>query len=439
MTELTVLPVVHAVAELPPRGETPERVALGMWLASLVAVVGPLFGLVAAVLCLWGHGFSWVDLGLLLGMYALTGLGITVGYHRLFTHRSFETNRLVQFLLGVFASMAVEGPLLKWVAMHRRHHQNSDQPDDPHSPYHQGRGVLGLLRGGWHAHLGWVFGPDPPDLDRYVKDLRRSSLLRTVSALFPLWVAIGLLIPAVLGGLLTGTWTGALFGLIWGGLARISLVHHVTWSINSVCHLWGQRPYPNNDQSRDNFVFGVLGLGEGWHNTHHAFPTSARHGLRWWQLDASYGVIRVLALLGLAWNVKVPGKQAQAAQRTGSHEPEVGEPRSERCIMTHELLKNPPSQDTAEREPVVPEREPGNRPDGEPGNQRLPPHAEKPPGRREGVVSDPDFRGPGDEAAPTTPGGPDGPPGNGTFPPNTYPPGRREGVVSDPDRCGAGT
>jgi stearoyl-CoA desaturase (Delta-9 desaturase) len=294
------------------------RISLGMWLASLVAVVVPLLGLVAAVLFLWGRGFSWVDLGLLLGMYALTAFGITVGYHRLFTHRSFETNRVIQFLLGVFGSMAVEGPLLKWVAMHRRHHQHSDKPDDPHSPYHQGRGILGLLRGVWHAHLGWVFDPDPPDLDRYVKDLRQSGRLCTVSALFLLWVAIGLLIPAVLGGLLTGSWTGALFGLVWGGLVRIFLVHHVTWSINSVCHLWGQRPYRSNDQSRDNFVFGVLGLGEGWHNTHHAFPTSARHGLRWWQIDVSYWVIRVLALLGLAWNVKVPGKQAQAARRRTS-------------------------------------------------------------------------------------------------------------------------
>jgi stearoyl-CoA desaturase (delta-9 desaturase) len=289
---------------------------MGMRVASLLAVIVPFLGLVAAVVFLWGWGFSWVDLGLLLGMYILTAVGITVGYHRLFTHRAFETTPVVQLLLGAIGSMAVEGPLLKWVAMHRRHHQHSDKPDDPHSPHHQGKGLLGLLRGAWHAHLGWVFDRDPPNLDRYVKDLRQSGLLRMVSRLFPVWVAVGLLLPAVLGGLLTGTWTGPLFGLLWGGLVRIFLVHHVTWSINSVCHLWGRRPYRSNDQSRNNFVFGVLGLGEGWHNTHHAFPTSARHGLRWWQVDASYGFIRALALLGLAWNVKVPEKQAQAAQRT---------------------------------------------------------------------------------------------------------------------------
>src|SRR5207244_5755041 len=210
MTELTVLPVPPPVAEVPSRAEPSVPISQGMWLANLGAVIVPLLGLVAAVFFLWGRGFRWVDLGLLLGMYILTGLGITVGYHRLFTHRSFETNRVVQFLLAVFGSMAVAGPLLKWVAMHRRHHQHSDQPDDPHSPYHQGRGVLGLLRGLWHAHLGWILEAEPPPLDRYLRDLRQSSMLRTVSALSFLWVAIGLLIPAILGGLLTGPWTGAL-------------------------------------------------------------------------------------------------------------------------------------------------------------------------------------------------------------------------------------
>lgn len=361
MQESTILPDPHLAAERQPQGVLPERISLGLWLASLVAVVAPLLGLTSAVLFLWGRGFSWVDLGLLLGMYVLTALGITVGYHRLFTHRSFETNCVVQLLLGVLGSMAVEGPLLKWVAMHRRHHQHSDQPGDPHSPHHQGRGVLGLLRGIWHAHLGWVFDPDPPDLNRYVKDLRQSSMLRIVSALFPLWVALGLLIPSVLGGVLTGTWTGALFGLIWGGLARISLVHHVTWSINSVCHLWGQRPYRSDDQSRDNFVFGVLGLGEGWHNTHHAFPTSACHGLRWWQIDVSYRVIRVLALLGLAWNVKIPGKLAQAAQRAGRHVPEVGQQRGEKRITTLEDLENTPSLCTDEPKRTALKQESGNR------------------------------------------------------------------------------
>jgi stearoyl-CoA desaturase (delta-9 desaturase) len=171
-----------------------------------------------------------------------------------------------------------------------------------------------MLRGLWHAHVGWLFRPAPPDLPHYVKDLRQDGATRVASALFPLWVAVGLLLPAALGGLLTGTWAGALLGLLWGGLARVFLVHHVTWSVNSVCHLWGRRPYRSGDQSRNNALFGILALGEGWHNNHHAFPTSARHGLRWWQVDVSYWVIRVLALVGLAWNVKVPGKAALAVR-----------------------------------------------------------------------------------------------------------------------------
>jgi stearoyl-CoA desaturase (Delta-9 desaturase) len=210
----------------------------------------------------------------------------------------------------------VQGSLLQWVALHRRHHAHSDKVGDPHSPNLHGPGVLGLLAGMWHAHVGWLFHADPPDLDRYVKDLRASKLLRMVSALFVVWVVLGLLLPAVLGGLLTGTWMGVLTGLIWGGLVRVFLVHHVTWSVNSVCHLWGFRPFRSEDRSRNNILFGVLALGEGWHQSHHTFPSSARHGLRWWQIDVSYYVIRALWLFGLAWDVKVPSRQAQAARRS---------------------------------------------------------------------------------------------------------------------------
>jgi stearoyl-CoA desaturase (delta-9 desaturase) len=314
-TELTVLPVADPVAELPPIEKTPGRLSLGLWVANLLAVILPFLALGAAAVFFWGWGFHWVDLGLLLGMYFVTVLGITVGYHRLFTHGSFETYPVVQLLLGIFGSMALQGPLLQWVALHRRHHQHSDRPGDPHSPNLHGAGILGLLGGLWHAHLGWLFQADPPDLDHYVKDLRQSKLLRMVSALFFVWVALGLLIPAVLGGLIQLSWMGVWTGLIWGGLVRIFLVHHVTWSVNSVCHLWGMRPYQSSDQSRNNFVFGVLALGEGFHNTHHAFPTSARHGLRWWQPDVSYWFIRALALLRLAWNIKLPSKEAQARGR----------------------------------------------------------------------------------------------------------------------------
>jgi stearoyl-CoA desaturase (delta-9 desaturase) len=304
MSELTN--VLMPVAELPLSADAAPAVSTRIRVLNLTAVILPLVGFVAVIALLWGRGFSWVDCNLLLGMYLLTAVGITVGYHRLFTHRAFETNRIVQFVLAVLGSMAVEGPLLKWVAIHRLHHQHSDTHDDPHSPHVQGDSLLGMLRGLWHAHVGWFFEPDPPNLPHYVKDLQQSGVLRTASSLFPLWVTLGLLVPAVLGGLLTGTWLGALTGLLWGGLARIFLVHHVTWSINSICHLWGGQPYRTGDDSRNNVVFGILGLGEGWHNNHHAFPTSARFGLRWWQIDLGYWFICVLAWLGLASRVKTP-------------------------------------------------------------------------------------------------------------------------------------
>jgi stearoyl-CoA desaturase (Delta-9 desaturase) len=296
--------VLMAGAKLPLRAEVSKSIPTRVRLLNLTAVILPFLGFLAAVVFLWGRGFHWVDLSLLLGMYALTALGITVGYHRLFTHRSFEANRVVEFVLAVLGSMAVEGPLLKWAAIHRRHHRYSDTHEDPHSPHEQGDGFLGLLRGLWHAHVGWFFEPDPPNLPHYVKDLRQSGALRTASRLFPLWVILGMLIPAALGGVLTGTWMGVATGLLWGGLARIFLVHHVTWSINSICHLWGSQPFRTGDQSRNNFVFGALGFGEGWHNNHHAFPTSARFGLRWWQIDLGYWFIYVLAVGGLAYRVK---------------------------------------------------------------------------------------------------------------------------------------
>ena len=274
-----------------------------MQAANLATVIVPFLGLVASAVFLWGHGFHWVDLSLLSGMYIATGLGITVGYHRLFTHRAFETSGVLQFILAMLGSMAVQGPLLKWVAIHRRHHQFSDTHNDPHSPHHQGSGIRGLLIGVWHSHVGWLFQPEPANMRRYIPDLWQRTTLRIASALFPLWVTMGLIIPTVIGGLLAWSWTGAFFGLVWGGLARIFLVHHVTWSINSVCHIWGRQPFRVHDHSRNNFLFGVLAFGEGWHNNHHAFPTSARHGFRWWQIDVSYWCIRALAWCGLAWNV----------------------------------------------------------------------------------------------------------------------------------------
>lgn len=282
---------------------------------TLVVILAPLGGLIVAMALAWGWGFGWVELGLLFGMYVATGLGITVGFHRLFTHRSFETGRVLTAVLGILGSMALEGPVIRWVAFHRRHHQMSDKPGDPHSPHNHGEGVWATLRGFVDAHMGWMLRSPDAGLSRYATDLRQSRLVRVISALFPVWVLVSMLLPAAMGGLITMSWRGVLLGFLWGGLVRVLVVHHVTWSVNSVCHLWGTRPFRSHDESRNNPIVGVLAFGEGWHNNHHAFPTSARHGLRWWEFDSSYVIIWVMSKLGLVWNVRVPSPERMLAKR----------------------------------------------------------------------------------------------------------------------------
>lgn len=298
-------------------GDPLARPTVPALIASFAAVILPFLGLIAAAILFWNTRFSWLNLSMLLGGYLITAIGITVGYHRLFTHKSFKTNPVVAAVLGVLGSMAVEGPILQWVAYHRRHHQHTDRPDDPHSPNLHGAGLVSWFRGMVHAHLGWLFDRKPSDetMARYVPDLQADPVVRTVSNLFGFWAILGLVIPALIGLAVTHTWGGALMGFIWGGLLRIFLVHHVTWSVNSVCHLWGAQPFETRDYSRNNAIFGILALGEGWHNTHHAFPTSARHGLEWWQFDASYFFIRLLALVGLAREIKTPPPERIAAKR----------------------------------------------------------------------------------------------------------------------------
>jgi len=285
-------------------------------IVTLIVVLVPFLGFVAAAVLLWGYALTWPHLLLMAGMYLATGLGITVGYHRLFTHRAFNAPAPVRAVLGILGSMAVQGPILQWASNHRRHHQHADKPSDPHSPHAHGEGVKAALTGFWHSHIGWLFdGTSFSGVARYVPDLQADPVTRRVSDLFPLWVLIGLIIPSVIGGLITMSWSGVLMGFLWGGLARVFLVHHVTWSVNSICHLWGTRPFRSHDESRNNAIVGVLALGEGWHNNHHAFPTSARHGLRWWQFDISYIVIKSLVLLGLASEVRVPSPERMAEKR----------------------------------------------------------------------------------------------------------------------------
>ncbi|XAL99569.1 acyl-CoA desaturase [Phycisphaeraceae bacterium D3-23] len=292
------------------------EVTLSARITNLLGVTVPLAALVVAIVLLWGWAFEWQYLVIMAGMYLVTGFGITIGYHRLFTHKSFRTPRPIAALLAIMGAMAAEGSLMQWVSAHRLHHQHSDHEGDPHSPHLHGNSLVAALKGMWHAHIGWALKKRKDEnTGRNTRDLNKDPWLRFVNRLFPVWVGLGLLIPAVLGGLMTMSWMGVLLGFLWGGLVRVLMVHHVTWSINSVCHIWGARPYESKDHSRNNVIFGILALGEGWHNNHHAFPSSPRHGLSWWQFDASYVVIRAMKLVGLASDLRVPHADKQAQLR----------------------------------------------------------------------------------------------------------------------------
>lgn len=281
---------------------------------NLVAIVTPLVGLIAAIVLLWGVAFDWTILLVMLAMGIVSGLGITIGFHRLCTHKSFKTPAFMRYLFAAAGSMAVQGPVISWCADHRKHHQHSDGEEDPHSPHMHpdgswGEGLWATIRGAFHAHVGWMLWKRDSGLNRYAIDLLRDPAIVLAHRHFVYWVFAGLLIPGIAAGLITQTWTGFLLGILWGGLVRIFLVHHITWSVNSVCHLWGSRPFESHDHSRNNPIVGLLAMGEGWHNNHHAFPTSARHGLRWWQFDLSYLVILAMRAVGLASEVRVPDKQ----------------------------------------------------------------------------------------------------------------------------------
>lgn len=287
---------------------------------NFATVVIPFIGLAAAIVLLWGIAFDWTYLLILAGMYLVTAVGITVGYHRLFTHASFETPAVIRYLLAAAGSMAVQGPVIHWCAEHRRHHQHSDTQEDPHSPHMAshgswGEGLFATLRGAFHSHVGWLFAKPSENLDKYTRDLRRDPAVVLADREFIVWVVMGLVIPAVVGGLITMSATGMLLGFLWGGLVRVLLVHHVTWSVNSICHLWGTRPFESHDESRNNPIVGFLAFGEGWHNNHHAFPTSARHGLRWWEFDLAYVMVRAMQTVGLARRVRVPDKVRLAEKR----------------------------------------------------------------------------------------------------------------------------
>lgn len=314
------LPVVDHATAPAPAASTPagpcDRPALAPRLVLGVFIAVPFLALVAAVpMALLLGRVTWLDLALLGACYVVAVHGITVGYHRLFTHRSFRAAPWLRATLAVAGSLAVEGRLSDWVADHRRHHQSSDEAGDPHSPWEYGTSALGVARGLWHAHVGWLFTYAGTDVRRYAPDLLDDPVTARISRWWPALAVTSLAAPAVLAGLVTWSWSGLLQAFFWASLVRVALVHHMTWSINSVCHVWGRRPFVTRDRSANVAWLAPLSGGESWHNYHHADPTSARHGVLPRQLDTSAWLIRAMERLGWVHAVRWPDPARVAARR----------------------------------------------------------------------------------------------------------------------------
>ena len=288
------------------------------WLEQVVLalfIVVPLIAVAAIVPVTWGWGLHWRDIVIAGVFYLITGFGITVGFHRYFTHGSFRAKRPLRIALGIMGSLAVEGPLIRWVADHRKHHQFSDSEGDPHSPWGHGEGTRGLMKGMYHAHLGWLFDEEQTPAKKYAPDLLADSDIVKISRHFPTWVAVSTLLPPLIGGLWSMSWQGAVSAFFWATLVRIALLHHVTWSINSICHVVGNRPFKSRDKSGNVWWLAILSFGESWHNLHHADPTSARHGVLRGQVDTSARLIWMFEKLGWASHVRWPDTKRLDARR----------------------------------------------------------------------------------------------------------------------------
>ena len=282
-----------------------EKTPFEMFLVKLFAVV-PAVALVAAVPLAWGWGLGWADVGIAVFFYTFTSLGVTVGFHRYFTHGAFKANRALRIALAMTGSMAMQGQIIGWVADHRRHHAYADREGDPHSPWLYGTSAVALAKGFWHAHMGWMFRRELTNAARFAPDLLRDPDIQRVNRWFPALTAVTLLAPAVLGGLITWSWWGALTAFFWAGLVRVAALHHVTWSVNSICHMIGDRPFEARDKSANFWPLAILSMGESWHNSHHADPTCARHGVRRGQIDVSARLIRIFEQLGWVTDVRWP-------------------------------------------------------------------------------------------------------------------------------------
>ncbi|GGV21344.1 stearoyl-CoA 9-desaturase [Kitasatospora herbaricolor] len=288
---------------------TAERVTLALFIGV------PFLALLAAVPVAWGWGVGWLDLVIATVMYFVACHGITIGFHRYFTHGAFKANRALRLTLAVAGSLAIEGPLVRWVADHRKHHRFSDKEGDPHSPWRYGESVPALLKGLWWAHMGWLFDEEQTPQQKYAPDLIADPAIRAISRLFWVWTLISMMLPPLVGGLVTMSWQGALTAFFWGSLVRVALLHHVTWSINSICHAIGERPFKSRDRSGNVWWLAVLSCGESWHNLHHADPTSARHGVLRGQIDSSARLIRWFEKAGWARDVRWPDAERIAARR----------------------------------------------------------------------------------------------------------------------------
>lgn len=295
-----------------PLLDAPQNAAAGV--AMWIFVVGPLICLVVAVPLLWGRGLSALDVTMAVVAYLVSGFGLTVGYHRLFTHRSFKAKRGLRIALAVAGSLGVEGSPVQWVANHRRHHAFADREGDPHSPWRFGTDTRALLKGLLHAHIGWMLKRELSNRARFAPDIDADRDLRLIGRLFGPLTVVSLLAPALVGGLVTGTWAGALTGFFWAGVMRMALLHHVTWSVNSVCHVAGRRPFASRDKATNFWPLAVLSFGESWHNSHHADPTGARHGVLPGQIDPSARLIRIFEKLGWAYDVRWPSPDRLSAR-----------------------------------------------------------------------------------------------------------------------------
>lgn len=309
------------VAPFPDAGLTTDTVGGPVQVAVAGAITGiPIAGLIAAVWLAWGHGVGLTDMLLMTGLYVLTGLGVTAGFHRCFTHRSYTPLPVLRVVLAIAGSMSFQGDVISWVAVHRRHHAFADRPGDPHSPYRHGNSLGGLLRGLLDAHIGWLFRADPTPVDRYAPDLRADPAMRAVSRAFPALSVLSLAVPFILGWAIGGTLYAALTALLWAGLVRVMLLQHVTWSVNSLCHLLGNRPFTTRrfDRATNLWPLALLSFGESWHNLHHSDPTCARHGVDRFQIDITAELIRLFERVGWATNARWPTPARLADRRRGS-------------------------------------------------------------------------------------------------------------------------